>query len=119
MWAQFMAVGRLTADPVVQTKNIGGEEVAVCNFSIACDPESSNKQADFYDCVAWRKQAENLAAYMSKGQTVMVVGRPHLDTWEKDGEKRSKTKYQIDRIKFIDRGKGKAEAAAAEDEIPF
>lgn len=116
MYAKFIAVGRLTADPAEGLKKIqrDGDEVSVCNFTIACDADTANGQTDFYDCVAWRKQAENLATYMEKGKAIMVEGRPHVRTWEKDGVKQYKTEYQIQTIKFIERGKGKDAPAEAD-----
>lgn len=123
MYARFMAIGRLTKDPGdgFRSVPIGGEEVSVCNFSIACDPERRDGDTDFYDCVAWRKLAENLNQYMSKGKLIYVEGRPHVKKWEKDGVQHSKTEYTIDTIKFLDRGE-KAPAAPAgggEDNPPF
>lgn len=122
MYARFIAAGRLTADPSdgLKKRTINGEEVSVCDFTIACDPEpGSTKGTDFYPCEVWRKTADNLATYMSKGQAILVEGRPHEDTWEKDGVKRSRTKYSINVVKFLERGKGKVETTVNEDEIPF
>lgn len=115
MYAKFYAIGRLTEDPADKLRKVtsNGEEVSVCNFSIACDPTSSKGTTDFYDCVAWRGLADNLAKYMEKGKAIYVEGRPREETYEVDGVKMRKTKYEINTIKFVDRGRGNAELGEA------
>jgi single-strand DNA-binding protein len=122
MYAEFKAIGRLTKDPEegLRMVKVGGEDVAVCNFSIACDADSRDGESDFYDCIAWRKNAENLSRYMSKGKLVFVSGRPHTRSWEKDGVRQYKTEYTIHTIKFLERGdKATTGAAATTNEPPF
>ena len=55
-------VGRLTKDPELRYTPNG---VAVANFTVAVNRPFKNQageqEADFINCVAWRKQAENLA----------------------------------------------------------
>jgi single-strand DNA-binding protein len=120
MYAKFVAVGRLTANPADNLRKInhGGEEVSVCNFTIACDADKADGETDFYECSVWRRQAETLAQYMEKGKLILVEGRPHVENWEKDGVKHSKTKYSITTIKFLDRGKGK-DQATTDESVPF
>jgi single-strand DNA-binding protein len=51
--------------------------------------------------------AETVAQYLSKGSPVFVEGRLKLDTWEKDGQKRSKLYVIAERMQFISgRGEG-------------
>lgn len=69
-------VGRLTKDPELRYTQTG---IAVARFTVAVNRAFSNqqgeKEADFINCVAWRKQAENLANFMRKGSQVGVEGR--------------------------------------------
>ena len=120
MFARFEAIGRLVKDPSegLRRVTINGEEVSVCTFTIACDGEFKDAPSDFYDCVAWRKTADNLCNFMDKGKLIFIAGRPHTKTWEQDGVKKYRTEYKIDNIKFLERGKG-AGAVATSDDTPF
>ena len=69
-------VGRLTKDVDLKfTQN--GE--AVANFTIAVNRNFTNQQgereADFINCVIWRKSAENLANFTRKGSLIGLDGR--------------------------------------------
>ncbi|MCT7850547.1 MAG: single-stranded DNA-binding protein, partial [Lactobacillus iners] len=59
-------VGRLTRDPDLRTTESG---ISVATFTLAVDRQFSNSQgereADFINCVVWRKAAENLANFTS------------------------------------------------------
>lgn len=57
-------VGRLTRDPDLRYTSSG---VAVATFTIAVNRQYTNQQgereADFINCVIWRKAAENFANF--------------------------------------------------------
>src|SRR5699024_12812764 len=82
-------VGRLTKDVDLRYTQNGK---AVGNFTLAVNRPFRNQQtndydADFINCVAWGKQAENLAQYMKKGSQVGVDGRIQTRTYDdKDGK---------------------------------
>lgn len=82
---RVVIVGRLTRDPDLRYTANG---VAVANFTLAVNRPFSNQQgnqeADFINCVIWRKPAENLTNYMSKGNLIGVDGR--LQTRSYDGQ---------------------------------
>ena len=68
-------VGRLTRDPELRRT---GNGTAVTSFTLAVDRNFSTRdgqEADFINCVVWRKPAENVAQYCSKGSLVSVDGR--------------------------------------------
>src|SRR5690625_7634945 len=83
-------VGRLTKDVDLRYMQNGK---AVGNFTLAVNRPFRNQQtndydADFINCVAWGKQAENLAQYMKKGSQVGVDGRIQTRTYDdKDGKR--------------------------------
>ncbi|MFA5719909.1 MAG: single-stranded DNA-binding protein, partial [Acholeplasmataceae bacterium] len=60
-------VGRITRDPELKYTT---SNVAVVSFSVAINRIYQNAQgeydADFINCVAWRRQAENLARFVRK-----------------------------------------------------
>lgn len=69
--------GRLTKQPEVNQLPNGGKSYS--RFTIAVNRSFSNQQgdreADFINCVAWGKLAENLATYQKKGSLIGVTGR--------------------------------------------
>ena len=59
-------IGRLTKDPELKQTS---SNLVYCRFTIAVDrPFSKDNATDFINCVAWRKQAENLCKYQKKRQ---------------------------------------------------
>lgn len=78
--SQTTVVGRLTRDPEVREVTVGGQQTSVANFAVACDRDFG-EGTDFYDVVVWRKQAENVGKYLSKGREVVVVGRMQKRTY--------------------------------------
>lgn len=67
--------GRLTRDVELKYTSAG---TAVANFSLAVNRKFTNQQgereADFINCVIWRKSAENLANFTHKGSLIGVEG---------------------------------------------
>src|SRR5690625_3231258 len=89
MLNRVVLVGRLTRDPELRYTPNG---VAVANGTIAVNRPFKNQQgeneADFINFVVWRKQAENLANYMKKGNQIGVDGRIHTRSFDgQDGKK--------------------------------
>ena len=103
-------MGRLTADPELKTF---GDGVVVCNFTVAINrpvAKGEHPEADFVRCVAWRQTAELLEKYFGKGDRVGIEGRIQVRNYEtKDGEKRTATEVQVERIAFIEK-KGESTA---------
>lgn len=103
-------MGRLTADPELKTF---GDGAVVCNFTVAINrpvAKGEHPEADFVRCVAWRQTAELLEKYFGKGDRVGIEGRIQVRNYEtKDGEKRTATEVQVERIAFIEK-KGESTA---------
>ena len=98
-------VGRLTKDVDLRYTQNGK---AVGNFTLAVNRPFRNQQtndydADFINCVAWGKQAENLAQYMKKGSQVGVDGRIQTRTYDdRDGKTVYVTEVVADNIQFLE-----------------
>ena len=104
MLNRVVLVGRLTRDPDLRYTPNG---VAVANFTIACNRPFSNQQgereADFINCVVWRKQAENFANYMSKGSLVGVDGRIQTRSFDdQEGKRVFITEVMAESIQFLE-----------------
>ena|SRR5690625_1620249 len=101
---RVVLVGRLTRDPDLRYTPNG---VAVANFTLAVNRPFTNQQgdrdADFINCVAWRRQAENLANYMKKGNQIGVDGRLQSRSYEdKDGKMVYVTEVVADSVQFLE-----------------
>jgi len=97
-------VGRLTKDPELRYTPNG---VAVANFTVAVNRPFKNQageqEADFINCVAWRKQAENLANYMCKGNLIGVDGRIQTRSYEnQEGKRVWVTEVLAESIQFLE-----------------
>lgn len=106
---RVVLVGRLTKDPELRYTPNG---IASTRFTLAVNRTFTNqqgeKEADFIQCQAWRKQAENLANYMKKGNMVGIEGRIQTGSYEgQDGKRVYTTDVVCDSIQFLEsRGSG-------------
>ena len=94
--------GNLTHEPLLKYIDASKGRVAVCKFSLAINRFFKNanneksKQTVFVDCEAWDSSAEIISKYVKKGDSLLVRGSLRSDTWEQDGQKRSKIKVRIE-----------------------
>ena len=100
---KVILIGRLTKDPELRTIASGN---ATTSFTIAVNRNFTNqngeREADFINCVAWRKQAENVAKYCTKGSQVAVEGRIQTRSYDaQDGTKRYVTEVVADNVTFL------------------
>lgn len=76
-------VGRLTKDPDLRYTSSGS---AVASFTLAVKRnftnQNGNREADFINCVIWRKPAETMANYAHKGTLLGVIGRIQTRSYE-------------------------------------
>ena len=111
-------VGRLTAKPELKYTN---SNIPVTRFSIAVNRNFKNEQgqrdADFINILAWRKQAELICNYFDKGNQIGLEGRIQTGSYDdKDGNKRYTTEVVVDAIHFID---SKGSSNGATDVSPY
>lgn len=101
---RVVLVGRLTKDPELKYTPNG---IASCRFTVAVNRTFQNQQgereADFINCVAWRKQAENLANFQKKGNLIGLEGRIQTGSYEgQDGKRVFTTDVVADSIQFLE-----------------
>ncbi|MCF7924029.1 MAG: single-stranded DNA-binding protein [Candidatus Izimaplasma sp.] len=105
MFNKVVLIGRLTKDPELRYTN---NNIPVCSFTLAVNrpfaSSNSDKTADFFNCVAWRKQAENISRYVSKGSMVAIDGRLQTRDYmdEKINARRYITEIVCDSVTFLD-----------------
>lgn len=102
MLNRVILMGRLVADPELKTTNSG---VSVCSFRIAVDrnyvKNGEQRQADFFDIVAWRSSAEFVCRHFTKGSLIAVDGQLQTRQYQtKDGSNRSAVEVVADSISF-------------------
>jgi single-strand DNA-binding protein len=100
---RVILVGRITKDPEMkQTQS----NIAVVSFTLAVNrqftDQSGERQADFIQCVVWRKQAENLARFVKKGALLGIEGRIQTRTYEADNGTRYVTEVVCDSVQFLE-----------------
>jgi single-strand DNA-binding protein len=121
--------GRLTADPELKYTQ---SQVAKCTFTVAVDrsyKQGDEKLTDFFNCIAWRGQAEMIAKYFNKGKEIVVNGEMNNNPYEKDGNKLAWWQLHVHGVDFCGSKGNSAEStpsnipdgiAVIEDEdIPF
>lgn len=104
MMNRVVLVGRLTKDPELKYTQSG---VPVANFTLAVNRPFSNqqgeKEADFINCIVWRKPAENVANFLKKGSLAGVDGRVQTRHYEgQDGKRVFVTEIVAESVQFLE-----------------
>jgi len=106
MYQQITLVGNLGSDPEMRYTPSG---VPVTSFSLAVNKswtgQDGQKQdkTTWFRITTWRKQAEIVSQYLTKGRQVLVIGeveeaRPWTD---KDGNNRASLEITATTVRFI------------------
>ncbi len=106
MYNKVVLIGRLTKDP--ELRYTSTNNLPVVSFTLAVNrpyaTQGNDRNADFINCTAWRKQAENIHRYVNKGSLVCVEGklqtRDYMD--EKINARRYITEVVCDSVVFLD-----------------
>ena len=120
--------GNLGADPELKLTAKG----PVLKMSLATEQSWRNKETnakekrtEWHRLTMFGARAEAIAKYLHKGSRVMITGRLHTDSYEKDGQKHYRTEVIVDELCF---GGGPSngaylpapkEAAFGGAEVPF
>lgn len=102
MLNRVVLMGRLVADPELKTTNTG---ISVTSFRIAVDRSyvkaGEQRQADFFDIVAWRSSAEFVCRNFSKGSLIAIDGQLQSRQYQtKDGQNRTAIEVVADNVSF-------------------
>ncbi len=104
---RVILVGNLTRD--IELKYTPGG-TAVTDIGMAMNDRRKSatgewvEETTFVDVTLWGRTAEVASEYLSKGSPILVEGRLKLDTWETDGQKRSKLRVVCDRMQMLSGG---------------
>lgn len=112
-------VAGVIADPDLKHTNSGK---AILNLRLAFNDSKYNEETRKWDTVktfyvdaqAWEQTAERLYDQLAKGDQVYVSGRIETQSWEKDGEKKSKPVLNLQSVRKL----AKAEANGNQQQRP-
>lgn len=110
-------VGNVTRDPELRHTNGNN---AVCEIGLAVNDRKKNSSGEwvdectFVDVTYWGRTAEVASEYLRKGSQILVEGKLKLDSWERDGQKRSKLRVVGDKMLMLGgRGEGGGKPASS------
>ena len=102
MLNKAVLMGRLTRDPELKyTQN----NLPVVQFTVAVErnraAQGQEKQTDFINVVAWRKTAEFVSQWFTKGMMIIVEGSIQSRRWQdKNGNNRTSVEVVADEVQF-------------------
>lgn len=113
-------MGRLTDEPELRYTQ-GSKPVPVLAFTVACDRDiaaaDGKRETDFVRCVAWRRTAEFIAKYFSKGDLAALAGRLEVKKWkDKDNRIRDDVHILVSDAYFAQSRKSRTYTAAPDDD---
>lgn len=109
-------VGRLTAKPELRYTQ---SNKSVVRFTVAVNRQGEG--ADFINCTAWGKTAENIANYLDKGSMISVEGRIQTGSYTNNqGQKIYTTDIVAESVQFLsNKRSNQAEQEQVIDQDPF
>lgn len=103
---KLIVVGNLGRDPEMRYTPQG---TPVCTFTIATNERRKDKAGEqqdittWFKVTVWGKQAETVSQYLTKGRSVYVEGRLHMEEWtDKEGKTRHTLEVNASDVHFID-----------------
>lgn len=99
---RVVLIGRLTRDPELRKTQNG---TSVCSFTLAVNRrqnQDGTQDADFINCVAWNKLADNIQLYQKKGNQLGIEGRINTRSYDnQQGQKVYVTEVIAESVQFL------------------
>ena len=101
---RVILMGNLTRDPELKYIQSG---TAVTEIGLAVNDRKKTpsgewiEETTFVEITLWGRIAEIVSEYCAKGRPILVEGRLKLDTWETDGQKRSKLRVVGEQVQLL------------------
>ena len=114
---RVILLGNLTRDVEIRYIPSG---MAVTDIGLAVNDRRKNQSGEwteettFVDVTLWGRTAEVAGEYLSKGSPILIEGRLKLESWETEGQKRSKLKVVGERMQMVGGRSGGNVAEAGE-----
>ena len=99
--------GNLARDPEMKEVTAGGRTTSVVNFTLAVSrfftkaDGTKDKDVTFIACELWDTAAQSLHKYSKKGDPMLIEGSLKTESWEKDGQKHSRTKVRVNHFERL------------------
>jgi len=113
---RVVLVGNLTRDPEIRYIPSG---MAVTDIGLAVNDRRKDpnggwiEEVTFVDITVWGRNAEILSEYTRKGSQILVEGRLKMDSWEQEGQKRSRLKVVAERTVLLGNRAGSSDGGGA------
>ena len=96
-------IGRLTRDIDLKYTTTG---TAIAAVSLASNRSVKKRvnwetEVSYFDANIYGRMAENLKPYLIKGKMILIAGRLKQDRWEKDGQKFSRIKIEVEEVQLL------------------
>ena len=97
-------------------------ETAVTDVGLAINDRRKNQagqwmeETTFVDVTLWGRTAEVAGQYLDKGSPVLIEGRLRLESWETEGQKRTRLKIVGERMQMLGTNKNAKQSSADESE---
>lgn len=113
-------IGRLTRDPELRYTP---SNVAVATFNLAVNRNfkgaNGEREADFINCIMWRKQAENFANWVKKGALVGITGRIQTRSYDnQQGQRVYVTEVVAESFQTLEKKDNSANQSSMENQMP-
>ncbi|VTY17588.1 single-stranded DNA-binding protein [Streptococcus anginosus] len=113
-------IGRLTRDPELRYTP---SNIAVATFNLAVNRNFKNqdgeREADFINCVAWQKSAENLANWTRKGMLIGITGLIQTRSYEnQQGQRVYVTEVVADSFQVLEKRDNSANHSSMDSQMP-
>lgn len=99
---RVVLIGRLVRDPELRKTTNG---TSVCSFTLAVNRrqnQDGTQDADFIQCVAWNKLADNIQLYQKKGNQLGIEGRINTRSYDnQQGQKVYVTEVIAENVQFL------------------
>ena len=115
---KVVLIGRVTRDPELRYT---ASNIPNVRFTLAVnrpfENQNGEREADFINIVVWRKQAENVKKYVTKGRLIAVEGRIQTGSYERDGQRVYTTDVVADNVQFLE-SKSQSQDKVKDDVTP-
>ena len=113
-------IGRLTRDVELHRTS---QDQAVGQFTLAVNRNFKNQDggydADFINCVIWRKLAENFASWIKKGNLVAITGHIQTRNYEnQQGQRVYVTEVVIDSFRSLEKRDNSSNRNSMDEQMP-
>ncbi len=119
---KVLLMGNITRDPQL---SFLPSQTPVVEFGLAMSRKykkqdgTQGEETCFVDCQLFGKRAEVVNQYFKKGDPIFIEGRLKYDSWEKDGQKRSKLRVFVENFEFVGKAGDPKQEPEPHGEAPY